>query len=197
MEARIETIEETLHRLVQHITQNERGNQPRQPHHPHDDQEDRMIRFDIKDFDGHSSNPEEYLEWEANMDRYFEYRETTHERQYKIAMMKLTKLAALWLEGIQRQRLREHRDRIDTWDKLKKHLNRKYVPVNFKHKLYIKWSTLNQRGRSVTEYIQEWEKLVVMCEIEDAEDLKLTKFLAGLREDIRDQLMNRTSIKEG
>ena len=114
MEARIETIEETLHRLVQHITQNERGNQPRQPQHPYDDQEDRMMRFDIKDFDGHSSNPEEHLVWEASMDRYFEYRETTPERQYKIAKMKLTKLAALWLEGIQRQRLREHRDRIDT-----------------------------------------------------------------------------------
>ena len=148
-----------------------------------------MIRIDIKDFDGHSNNPEEYLEWEASMDRYFEYRETTPEKQYKIAKMKLTKLAAIWLEGIQRQRMREHRDRIDTWVKLKKHLNRKYVPVNFKHQLYIKWSTLSQRGRSVTEYIQEWEKLVTMCDIEDAEDLKLTKFLSGLKEDIRDQLV--------
>ena len=44
------------------------------------------------------------------------------------------------------------------------------------------------------EYIQEWEKLVVMCEIEDAEDLKLTKFLSGLREDVRDQLMTMPTL---
>ena len=192
MEARIETIEETLQMLVQHLTG--RGNQQRQPHHPNDDQEDKMIQIDIKDFDGQSSNPEEYLEWEASMERYFEYRGTTPEGQYKVAKMKLTKLAAMWLEGIQRQRVREHRERIDTWDKLKKHLNRKYVPINFKHQMYIKWSTLSQKGRSVIEYIREWEKLVVMCDIEDAEDLKLTKFLSGLREDIRDQLMTMPTL---
>ena len=44
------------------------------------------------------------------------------------------------------------------------------------------------------EYIQEWEKLVVMCEIEDAEDLKLTKFLSWLREDVRDQLMTMPTL---
>ncbi|XP_057522558.1 uncharacterized protein LOC130802561 [Amaranthus tricolor] len=188
MEARLEAIEAAIQIIMQ------RGFPQGQPHHPNNDQEDKMLRIDMKEFDRQSSNPEDYIEWEASMERYFEYRGTTPEGQYKVAKMKLTKLAAMWLEGIQRQRAREHRERIDTWDKLKKHLNRKYVPINFKHQMYIKWSTLSQKGRTVTEYIHEWEKLVVMCDIEDAEDLKLTKFLSGLREDIRDQLMTMPTL---
>ena len=85
--------------------------------------------------------------------------------------------------------MREDKTRIDTWDKLKKHLRRKYVPNNYRHQLYIKWSTLNQGGRSVSEYIQEWETLTVLCEINETEDLKLAKFKAGLWEDIREKLM--------
>ena len=123
------------------------------------------------------------------MERYFEYKSTTPERQYKLAKIKLVKLAAIWLEGIQKQRRREGRARIDTWDKLKKHLRRKYVPNNYAHQLYLQWSTLNQGGRSVSEYIQEWEKVIALCEINEIEDLKVAKFMAGLREDIRRKLM--------
>jgi retrotransposon gag protein len=93
-------------------------------------------------------------------------------------------------EGLQKQRRRDDRAKIETWDKLKKHLRKKYVPNNYKHQLYLQWSTLNQGGRSVSEYIQEWEKLVVLCEINETNDLKEAKFnIAGLREDIGRKLM--------
>ena len=41
----------------------------------------------------------------------------------------------------------------------------------------------------MSEYIKEWEKLTVLCEINDTEDLKLAKFMAGLRENIREKHM--------
>lgn len=147
MDARLEAIEETLYRVTQLLTRAGLGNQERLPNNPIDDHEDRTVRIDIHEFDGQSTKPEVYIEWEASLDRYFEYKNTTPERQYKLAKIKLTKLAAVWLEGIQRQRRREDRNRIDTWNKLKKHLRRKYVPNNYKHQLYIQWSTLNQVGK--------------------------------------------------
>ena len=118
MEARMQTIEETLHMLVQHITQEGRGNPQRLPPQPQNHHEDRLLKVDIKDFDGHSHNPEDYLEWESSLERYFEFMETPPEKQYRIAKMKLTKFAAIWLEGVQRTRARENRGRIETWGKL-------------------------------------------------------------------------------
>lgn len=38
------------------------------------------------------------------------------------------------------------------------------------------------------DYIQEWERLTVLCDINEREDLRVGKFIAGLREDIRRKL---------
>ena len=76
------------------------------------------------------------------MERYFDFKETTPEQQFKLAKIKLTKLTATWLEGVQKQRRREDRERISTWEKLKKHLRRKYVPHNYRQQLCIQWGTL-------------------------------------------------------
>ena len=43
-------------------------------------QEDRTIRIDIAEFDGLTQDPEIYIEWEASLDRYFEFKETTPDR---------------------------------------------------------------------------------------------------------------------
>ena len=106
--------------------------------------EDKTLRLDVSDFGGTTHNPEDYLEWEAGLERYFEFKETSEEQQYKLAKIKLTKLAAIWLEEIQKQRRKENRERINTWTKLKKHLRRKYVPSSYRQNLFIQWSTLKQ-----------------------------------------------------
>ncbi len=37
----------------------------------------------------------------------------------------------------------------------------------------------------VQEYIQEWEKLSVLCDVAENEEMRVGKFIAGLREEIR------------
>lgn len=69
----------------------------------------------------------------------------------------MVEIVATWLEGLQRQRLRGGRDRIDNWEKLKKYMTRKYVPPTNRKQLYVQLSTLIQGTRSVQEYIHEWE----------------------------------------
>ena len=95
----MQTIEETLHMLVQHITQEGRGNPQRLPPQSQNHHEDRLLKVDIKDFDGHSHNPEDYLEWESSLERYFEYMETPPEKQYRIAKMSSLNLLLYGLKG--------------------------------------------------------------------------------------------------
>ena len=89
-------------------------------------------KLDISDFGGTTHNPEDYLKWEARLESFFEFKETTEGQQYKLAKSKLTKLAALWLERVQGQRRRENKGKINTWAKLKKHLRMKYVPLYYR-----------------------------------------------------------------
>ena len=69
--------------------------------------DDKTMRVDVMDFDGISNNPEDYIDWEDSRDRYFDFNDALDEHKYKIAKVKLTKLAASLLEGIQKQRGKE------------------------------------------------------------------------------------------
>ena len=150
--------------------------------------EDKSLRIDVSEFTGQALNPEKYLDWEGSLEGYFEYKDTPLDKQYKIAKVKLTKLAATWLEGLQRQRVREGKGKIDSWEKLKKKLRRKYIPGNYNQQLSMQWNSLTQGNRLVAQYIQDWERLSVLCDITDSEDMRVGKFFTGLREDLRVQI---------
>ena len=150
--------------------------------------EDKTLRLNVSNFGGTTHNPEDYMEWEARLERYFEFKEASEEQQYKLAKIKLTKLAAIWLEGIQKQRRRENREKINNWSKQKTYLRRKYVPSSYRQHLFVQWSTLKQGSKTVADYIQEWEKLSVFCDVNEPEEMKVGKFIGGLREDLRKKL---------
>ena len=40
----------------------------------------------------------------------------------------------------------------------------------------------------MADYIQEWERLSVLCDINEPEEIKVGKFIGGLREDLRENL---------
>ena len=62
------------------------------------------------------------------------------------------------------------------------------MPPSYRQQLFMQWSTLRQGSRSVADYIQEWEKLVVLCDINEPEEIRIGKFIGGLREDLREKL---------
>ena len=151
-------LEDGMRRLMIHLGLDNQANRPQNPNfRPY---EDRTMKIDLPEFDGLSYDPAKYLEWEGRMEQYFEFKDTPLDQQYKIAKVKLIKSAAVWLEGIQKKRLREERNRINTWGKLKKHMKRRYVPTSYKQQQYIQLNAMKQGARSVDEYRNEWEKAV-------------------------------------
>ena len=92
----------------------ERERPHRRRHHvrpPHDDPEDpllRLIRVEAPSFDG-SHQLSEYLDWTASMDQYFDWYPMAEERKFRLAKMRLTKLAKTYwlnvesLKGVRRQ----------------------------------------------------------------------------------------------
>ena len=163
MEERFGILEENMRLVTQTLTQLRLDNQhDRTPNPNLRPYEDRTVKIDIPEFDGHSYDPRKYLEWEDRMDNYFEFKNTPPDQQYKLAKVKLIKSAAIWLEGVQKRRIREERGRINSWAKLKKHMRRKYVPTTYKQQQYVQFSALTQGSKSVQEYIHEWDRLSVL-----------------------------------
>ncbi|XP_057545740.1 uncharacterized protein LOC130824737 [Amaranthus tricolor] len=179
----VEQLSMSVNELKETRTQTQQLNSNNEPA-----KEDKSMRIDVREFDGTSHEPETYVEWEKGVERYFEYMDTHPGQQYKIAKAKLTMLAATWLQGLQRQRQRENRPKIHSWERLRKRLRRKYIPTNYKQQLYTKWSNLRQDPRTVAECMQEGERLTALCEKHEPEERKIGRFLSGLREDLRERI---------
>ena len=54
------------------------------------------------------------------LERFFEIKEYSNEKAFKVAILTLKKYGSLWYENVKKQRAREGKPRIRTWSKLKK-----------------------------------------------------------------------------
>ncbi|XP_074303008.1 uncharacterized protein LOC141637423 [Silene latifolia] len=141
--------------------------------------DDRGLKLDIPDFDG-EMDPEKFLDWIRQAERVFEYKEYDDKKQFKVAILKLTKYASLWYENLKKQRRKEGKDKIESWIKLKKHLMRRFLPRDYEQDNYLKLQSLEQGSMTVTEYIKEFEKMSIVCDLEEKEELRVARFIKGL-----------------
>ena len=129
-------------------------------------------------------DPEKYIEWERQMDRMFEFKELEDDRCCKYAILKLNKGASLWYEGLKATRTRAQKPKITSWDTLKRKLRKRYVPNSHKITLYRRIAELTQGKMSIAEYIDEFEKLVLMGEVEENVEQKMARFMRGMNRNL-------------
>ena len=70
------------------------------------------------------------------LERFFEIKEYSNEKAFKVIVLKVKKYASLWYENIRKQRAREGKTRMRTWSKLKKLMSKLFFPNNYKRDFY-------------------------------------------------------------
>ena len=110
-------------------SRNNRRDNTDNPPNP-DDQYLKNITIDVPTFD-ECHDPQLFLDWTLQLDKYFTWYNFTEPRKIKFAVMKLTGQASQYwtnLENICASRLQRP---IKTWDMMKDDLKGKYVPPSF------------------------------------------------------------------
>ena len=69
---------------------------------------------------------------------------------------------------------------IKTWVKLKKHMDKRFLPATYKQELYLKVTSLHQGCMKVEEYIRELEQLQIRCALREEPKQAVGRFLKGL-----------------
>ncbi|KAI4325783.1 hypothetical protein MLD38_031150 [Melastoma candidum] len=128
---------------------------------------------------------EEFIDWMHTVERIFDYEEVPGEKKVKMATLKMKKYASLWWENTNQQRRREGRDKIRTWSKMKRAMTKRFLPEHYRRDLYIKLQSLQQVS-SVSEYTRESERLLLQCDVQEAQEQTITKYLRGLKPHIAD-----------
>ena len=121
------------------------------------------------------------------MDHYFDWYAMSEDRRIRFAKMKLIGHANLYWNNQERLR----RNPITTWPEMKDALREKYLPESYQQRLLDQWQRLTQGNRSVTDYIAKFDEFLSRCQVREAEAVVLSRFRAGLREDLQRELILR------
>ncbi|XP_074314120.1 uncharacterized protein LOC141649327 [Silene latifolia] len=125
-------------------------------------------------------DPEEYFEWERQMERMFDFKDIDDEKRCKYAILKLRKNASLWYESLKAARAREGKEKLASWESLKRKLRKRFLPKTHKIDLYRKLAELMQGSLSIADYIAEFERITLMSEVKEIEEQKMARFFRGL-----------------
>jgi len=149
--------------------------------------DDRGLRLDIPEFDG-SMKPEVFLEWLQRIERIFDYKDYDDRKRFKVAVLKLTGYANLWYENLKSKRRKEGKARINSWETLKVRMKKCFLPTDYVQDIFLKLQGFKQDALSIEEYTIEFDKLIMLCDLEERVEHKIARFLAGLNPSIAEKV---------
>ena len=85
---------------------------------------------------------------------------------------------------MKRQRERDGKKKIETWEKMKKELKRKYLSFNYRQAIYLEIQNFKQQDLSVDECSTKFVNLIIKGDLKEAEEICIAHYIAGLRSDI-------------
>ena len=77
-------------------------------------------------------------------------------------------------------RRRNNERLIETWEKMKATMRRRFVPSHYYKDLYQKLKSLTQGYRSVDDYHKEMEIAMIRANVEEDREATMARFLNGL-----------------
>ena len=69
---------------------------------------------------------EDFLDWLLDLEDLFDYENVCYKRKVGLALYKLSKYALCWWERVQSDRIRQGKDKIRSWPRIKKMLSIKF-----------------------------------------------------------------------
>lgn len=125
------------------------ANQRNFQRHPHEDHVRTLgIKVEIPEFDG-TAHPDDFIDWLSTVERVFDLREIPDHLKVKLVAIKLRKYASLWWDHVKKQRMQEGKSKVQTWVKMKKLLQTKFLPINHRQEAFLEFHSIAQLDLSV------------------------------------------------
>ena len=145
------------------------------------------LKLRIPPFHG-KNDPDAYLEWEKKIELVFNCQQFTEERKVRLAATEYCGYAINWWEQIATTRRRNGEPQIASWFEMKTVMKKRFVHTHYGRDLHQKLRRLSQGAKSVEDYHQEMETLILKADLIEGAEATMARFQGGLNRDIRDRL---------
>lgn len=114
------------------------------------------MKMDLPSFNG-QLNIEDFLDWLHEVERFFDYMDIEEGRKVKLVAYKLKGGASAWWEQLQLSRLRQNKDKIRSWHRMKQLMRARFLPPDYDQVLFHQYQRCQQGTRLVHEYVEEFQ----------------------------------------
>jgi hypothetical protein len=138
------------------------------------------------------------LDWEKKVEMIFDIHRYSEEKNVKLAVVEFTDYAMVWWERlvVERKRNRERPNSI--WEELKTIMKKRYVSKHYYRELFNCLQMITQDNKSVEEYQKELEVAMIRVNVNEDEEVTMSRFLNGLNRDIANvvELQSHVELEE-
>jgi hypothetical protein len=155
------------------------------------------IKLKIPAFKG-KSDPKAYLKWERKEEMIFDIHRYSKEKKVKLVVVEFTDYVMVWWERLVVERRRNKERSLSIWEELKTIMKKRYVPKHYYRKLFNRLQMITQGNKSVEEYHKELEMAMIRANVNEDEEVIVSRFLNGLNRDIANvmELQSYVDLKE-
>nr|XP_034929565.1 uncharacterized protein LOC118060451 [Populus alba] len=176
--------EEYVEHMFRHNRQGQRNMGGREP------QTFRM-KMDLPSFNG-QLQIEGFLDWLAVVERFFDYMEIPEDKKVKLVAYRLMGGASAWWEQLQLTRARQRKGMVQTWAKMRRLLQARYLPPDYEQILFQQYQDCRQGSRTVQTYVEEFHRLSSRNNLSETDAQQVNRFVSGLRLAIQDRVSMQT-----
>ncbi|XP_048628610.1 uncharacterized protein LOC125575724 [Brassica napus] len=109
-------------------------------------------------------------------------------KKIQVAATEFYDYALSWWDQLVTNKRRNGEFPIETWAEMKAAMRRRFVPSHYHRDLHQRLRRLTQGSRSVEEYFQEMELLMLRACISEDREATMARFLGGLNREIQDNV---------
>ncbi|XP_024016342.1 uncharacterized protein LOC112089818 [Eutrema salsugineum] len=109
-------------------------------------------------------------------------------KKINLAASEFNGYAIDWWDQIVISRRRNGERPVETWEEMATLMWQRFVPAHYQRELHTKLRRLTQGTKSVEDYHQEMERLMIKADVFEPEDATMARFLSGLNRDLQDRM---------